>query len=171
MVRLQIYQKKGWLLARKKRLKWQETHPNKSYPTRDPFPTSISRYDCALCGERYYYYVSATDRDAPQYHKHKTVWMVICHACWHLKDIYKKHQDAHSPEGLSGCRFCQLQLAGKRARKRNPILQRENGTDVTPRHQQSESSAADWEPTRVRRSVGLSAGRNRRTNAQKSRSR
>jgi len=169
MVKLEIWAKRHWLLARKKRLKWQVAHPGKVYPTLDPFP--VSRYTCALCDEIFYYYVTHTDRDSPQYHKHKTVWMVICHACWHLKGIYKKHQDAHSPEGLSGCRFCQLQLAAKRARKRSSILQRENGTVIAPRQRQVESSANDWEPTRVHRSVGLSAGRNRRSNASKSRPR
>jgi hypothetical protein len=169
VVKLQIWQKRAWLLTHKKRQKWQARHPNQTYPTKDPYYVSIGRYTCALCEERFYYRASTVDRESPQYHKHKTTWMVICHACWHLKGIYKKHQDPHSAEGLSGCRFCQLQLAAKRNRKRSSALREEASTPDFTRPRQDKSSPDDWQPTRVHRSVGLSAGRNGRTNASKPR--
>src|SRR5215467_1633020 len=118
MVRLEVWQKKRWLQEHRKRLRHEERYPNKTYRMLDPFYTSISRYTCDLCGDRFYYYSSRLDKDAPQYHSHKKRSLTICHACWHLKGFYLKHQEERSLQGLSGCRFCNLQLAAKRARKR-----------------------------------------------------
>jgi hypothetical protein len=159
MAKLETWQRKHWLRARAKRLKWQEKHPARTYGFKDPYELMYSRYDCALCSERFYYTSSGFDKDVPQYHKQKKVWLTICHACWHLKGIYKKHQEARTSFGLSGCRICELQLAAKRNRKRSVRRTEEEDTSYKARPRVAEPSAADWEPTRVRRSVGLSSGR------------
>lgn len=164
MVLLEMWQKKQWLLLHKRRLKWQEKHPGKFLPTKDPLEYQISRYTCALCGERRYYRTNGLDKDIPQYHQVGKRWLVLCHACWHLKGIYKKHQNARSLEGISGCRFCHLQLEAKRARKRSQAHKKqENSIDqVGPR--KAEFGTTDWEPARIRSSNGVPAGRVSRRN-------
>lgn len=122
MVQLQIQQKMRWLRLHKRRQKWQVKHPGKFLSTHDPIETEISRYICALCGERKYYYTNRTDKDIPQYHKVGKRWLTLCHACWHLRGIYKKHVDPSSSEGIEGCRYCHLRAAAKRnARKLSPL--------------------------------------------------
>jgi hypothetical protein len=162
MVKLQEWQRRIWLRARQRRLRWQEKHPTRPYNAKDHIELRYSRYDCSLCGERFYYENNVFDKDALQYHKQKKVWLTICHACWHLKGIYKKHQEARTSFGLSGCRICELQLAHKRNRKRNLRRTEEEDTSYAARPGLVESGAADWEPTRVRRSPNLSSGRVRR---------
>lgn len=169
MVQLQIQQKMRWLRLHKRRQKWQVKHPGKFLSTHDPIETEISRYICALCGERKYYYTNRTDKDIPQYHKVGKRWLTLCHACWHLKGIYKKHQDAHSPEGLSGCRFCGLQLAAKLAKQRSQNGRRAADKVDAAGSGQVESSTIDWQPTGVRGGNGLSEGRERSRNVQRKR--
>ena len=169
MVQLGIWQKKRWLKLRKERLAWQAKNPGKFRPTLDPFEIEISNYDCALCGERKWYRTNGSDKDIPQYHQIGKRWIRLCHACWHLKGIYKKHQKASSLEGLSGCRVCHLQLAAKRNRKRNtrsePGQDRANGTGQG----QTGTSAANLQPTRVRNGTNLPEVRQRGTDEQRER--
>jgi len=164
MVKLEMWQKRHWLLLHKARLKWEAKNPGKSHPTLDPFETQISRYTCSLCGERKYYRTNGSDKDAPQHHSVGKRFIILCHACWHLKGIYKKHQNAKSFEGLSGCRVCELQLATKRYGKRSQRPPEQEDSLDTERHGQTEPRATDRKPKGVYRSVGLSAGRNGRGN-------
>jgi hypothetical protein len=160
MVQLGIGVRRRWL----KDLKWRQRHPGKRKPTLDPILAEISRYFCMLCGEKKWHYITRQDKDAPQYTKVGKRWIVVCHACWHLKGLYARHQNAHSAEGLPGCRICRLQLAGRRSRKRSQTLPSQENPFVNSRPREVEPSAADWQPTRVRRSVGLSSRRKRRAN-------
>lgn len=169
MVALEVWQKRYWLKLHKEREKWKAKNPGKFYPTRDPTLTQISNYTCALCEERKWYKTSGSDKDIPQYHKVGKRWIVLCHACWHLKGIYKKHQDAHSPEGLSGCRFCGLQLAAKLAKQRSQNGRRAADKVDAAGPGQVESSTIDWQPTGVRGGNGLSEGRERSRNVQRKR--
>jgi hypothetical protein len=169
MVALDIWAKKHWLRLHKRRLKWQDANPGKFYRSPDPFETEVSRYTCALCGERRYYRTNGSDKDVPQYHQVGKRFLTLCHACWHLKGIYKKHQKEKSLEGLSGCRVCQLQLALKRARKRSVPVPVEDDIPEFARPRQAKSDAVDGQPTRVYRSVGLSSGRNGRGNVARKR--
>jgi len=150
MAKLEIWQKRQWILEHKKRLKWEAKHQGKQYRSMDPFYGEVSRYNCDLCGDRYYYFRNRGDRDEPQYHKHKERYLIICHACWHLKGFYQKHQKAASIEGLSGCRFCHLQLAAKLARKR--YLRSAARQDLSNGRGpgQTEQGTTDWQPKRVR---------------------
>lgn len=162
MVKLEIWQKTHWLRLRKERLRWEEKHPGKFRATTDPFETEINRYTCSLCGERRYYTTCRSDKDMPQYHRIGKRSITLCHACWHLKGIYKKHQEAKSLEGLSGCRVCQLQLACKRNGKRSQTPAEAEDTPVFARPRETKPDATDGQQTRVHRSVGLSARRKRR---------
>lgn len=162
MVALNIYQKRRWLKLRKARLKWKEENPGKFYPTKDSMEIEISRFVCDLCSEQRWYNVCQIDKDMPQLHKVGKKWLVLCHACWHLKGIYKKHQEAKSFEGLSGCRICEIQLATKRNRDSYRALPEQTNHTFTTRQRPPEPSPEDWEPKGVRRSVGLSTRRKRR---------
>jgi hypothetical protein len=164
MVQLDIYVKRRWLKLYKARRKWVQENPGKFLQTRDPIETQISRFVCMLCDEQKWYYVNQVDKDMPQYHKVGKRWLILCHACWHLKGIYKKHQNAKSIEGLSGCRFCQIQLAIKRNRQRSKALPQQEHPTFTTRPRLVEPSPEDWEPKGVHRSVGLSTRRVRRGN-------
>jgi len=164
MVKLEIWQKTHWLRLHKERLRWEAKHPGKFRPTTDPFETLIGRYTCALCGERRYYQTSVSDKDMPQYHRIGKRSITLCHACWHLKGIYKQHQKEKSSEGLSGCRVCRFQLAEKLARKRSKTLPKPVDTPEPERLGETKPGPTDRKQTRVYRSVGLSAGRNGRAN-------
>lgn len=156
MVQLEKWQRVQWLQERKRRLKWQEKHPGKFYRSMVIGGPAIYRYTCDFCQERYYYDTMRNDRDAPQYHQHKGKWFIVCHVCWHLKNIYLKHQKEKSFEGLSGCRFCNLQLAAKRARKRSQKSAQENSAPKQDRFGPTESGPTHWEPTGVRGGAGMS---------------
>ena len=108
-----MWQKRHWLLLHKARLKWEAKNPGKSHPTLDPFETQISRYTCSLCGERKYYRTNGSDKDLPQYHRIGKRTLILCHSCWHLKGIYKKHANPKSLEGNEGCRYCHLKAASR----------------------------------------------------------
>lgn len=137
---------------------WLRLHKGKSQAI-DLGMSGISRFTCHLCGERRYYDCTGRfDKDVPQYHQVGKRWLTLCHACWHLKGIYKKHQKAASPEGLSGCRVCHLQLAAKRNnRNRDKGHRKEEDTSNSAGRREVEVSTSDWKPTRVRRRVGLSS--------------
>lgn len=170
MVLLEKWQRVQWIRQHKRRLKWQDSHPGKFFKTMVLGGPTISRYTCSFCDERYYYDMSCVDRDAPQYHKHKGKWFIVCHVCWHLKNIYLKHQKENSAEGLSGCRFCHLQLAAKRARKRSKKSAQENRAPKQDRFGPTESGPTHWEPTGVRGGTGMPEVRQRSADQQGERS-
>ncbi len=162
MVTLALWQKRYWLKLYKEREKWKAKNPGKFYPTRDPTLYEISNYTCNVCLERKWYRTNGSDKDVPQYHQIGKRHLVLCHACWHLKGIYKKHQNPKTFEGLSGCRVCRLQLAEQLARKRSRALPREEYTLDPSRPGQARNGTTDSEPAWVRRSTGLSTRRKRR---------
>jgi hypothetical protein len=123
MVKLEIWQKTHWLRLHKERLRWEAKHPGKFRPTPDPFEVSISRYTCALCGERRYYRTNGSDKDMPQYHRIGKRSITLCHSCWHLRGIYRKHANPRSLEGIEGCRYCHLKAATKKNARKLPRLQ------------------------------------------------
>jgi len=152
-------------------MRWRLKHPDKRRPTLDPLISSIGRYFCSICGEKKWYYINTTDKDMPQRHRTKKgLWLTLCHACWHLKGFYEKHQNAASFEGLSGCRICGLQLAAKRNRKRSQRVRQEQDTALQTRPGETKSGTANWEPTRVRSGVSVPSGRERGTDVQGERS-
>ena len=123
MVALDIWAKKHWLRLHKRRLKWQDANPGKFYRSPDPFETEVSRYTCALCGERRYYRTNGSDKDVPQYHQVGKRFLTLCHSCWHLKGIHRKHANSRSLEGIEGCRYCHIKAAIKKNARKLSSLQ------------------------------------------------
>lgn len=161
MVALEVWQKRYWLKLHKEREKWKAKNPGKFYPTRDPTLTQISNYTCALCEERKWYKTNGSDKDAPQYHKIGKRTIILCHGCWHLKGIYKKHVDPKSMEGSEGCRYCHLKaasrLSGRKLAERqevrgdNKSVFGETFTATQPSQLSSRNGLAGTRKTGVRR--------------------
>jgi hypothetical protein len=171
MVRLEQWQKIQWLKEYKARQKWLEKNPGKLYKTLTLGGPSISRYTCTFCGERYYYITNGHDKDAPQYHKNKKGrWLILCHACWHLKGFYVEHQGRNAFEGPSGCRFCHITSVIKQAaRKRRKAVAEKESAPESGGLGTTVASSTNWQPTGLRSGNAVSSGRKRGGDVQDSR--